>query len=402
MNSHQRARLEAQFDALSKSERAALLKEAAEQRRRGQKGRVRTEDNDTAPVSRGKRRTDSVRDEALRILSRRSDDSSDSPSVETSTPTDTQERQGIAIEVGRRRCVVEPDHPCDGFEVACLLSPDLAARQHEELAVGDRVVFSPGIGDDTARLVRVLPRQSSLARPDPRRPGRLRVIVANVDVVVIVVSIASPPLHPRLIDRYLIAVARGGAQALVCVNKIDLRNEPDGADPAVLEPYRAVGVTVIETSPTTGVGIDDLRAALTGRVCAFVGHSGVGKSSLVNALCPDIETQVGAVSDASQRGRHTTTQSQMYTLDDGIRIIDTPGVRSFSVEDVTPEEIRASFYEFDRWAAECRYRNCTHTHEPGCAVRAAAERGDVPPARFETYTRMMADGGEGRPDRVGS
>jgi ribosome biogenesis GTPase / thiamine phosphate phosphatase len=402
MNSHQRARLEAQFDSLTKSERAALLKEAAQLRRRGQKGRTRPDEDGGVSEPRARRRPDSVREVALRILLERSEKPSVSQTAESSPIMDSDMRQGVAIEVGRRRCVVEPDQACDGFEVACLLSPDLAAKQHEELAVGDRVVFTPGIGDDTARLVRVLPRRSSLARPDPRRPGRMRVVVANVDVVVIVVSIASPPLHPRLIDRFLIAVARGGAQPVVCVNKIDLLDDPDAADPALLEPYRAVGVTVIETSPTTGVGIDDLRAVLTGRVCAFVGHSGVGKSSLVNALCPDIDTQVGAVSDASQRGRHTTTQSQMYTLDDGIRIIDTPGVRSFSVEDVTPEEIRASFHEFDPWAAECRYRNCTHTHEPGCAVRAAAERGDVPPARFETYTRMMADGGEGRPERVGS
>ena len=395
LNNHQRAQLEAIFDALTKPERAALLKQAAERRRAGR--RVKPRAGEASEPRRAARSSDSVREIALRMLAERGQGAG--AGERTGLSDEGVELEGMAVEVGRRRCLVQPDGDCDRVE--CLLSPDLAATQHEGLAIGDRVVFAPGAGNEPARLVRVLDRRSSLSRPDPRRPGRLRVLVANVDVVVIVVSIASPPLHPRLIDRYLIAVGRGGARPVLCVNKSDLRNEPDAADPALLDPYRAVGVRVIETSPVTGEGVEELRAELAGTVCAFVGHSGVGKSSLVNALCPGLAAAVGQVSEASGKGRHTTTQSSMHTLDNGTRIIDTPGVRSFSVEDVSAEEIRASFHEFEPFAHACKFRDCTHTHEPGCAVRDAAERGRIPAARYETYRRMVEDGGEGRPDRVG-
>jgi len=379
------------LDALSKSERAALLKQAAERRRSSR--RVKPSADEPSESRRAARSSDTVREIALRMLAERGQGA---PVEDTNEDADME---GFAVEVGRRRCLVQPAGEAERVE--CLLSPDLAAKQHEGLAIGDRVVFAPGTGDEPARLVRVLPRHSSLSRPDPRRPGRLRVLVANVDVVVIVVSIASPPLHPRLIDRYLIAVGRGGARPVLCVNKFDLCDEPDAADPALLDPYRAVGLRVIETSPVTGRGIDELRKELAGTVCAFVGHSGVGKSSLVNALCPGLGAAVGQVSEGSGKGRHTTTQSSMHTLDNGTRIIDTPGVRSFSVEDVSADEIRASFHEFEAWNDACKFRDCTHTHEPGCAVREAAERGEIPPARYDTYRRMVEDGGEGRPDRVG-
>lgn len=338
---------------------------------------------------------------ALQILAERPELTDDEHAIEALVSVTGSVRTGVVIEVGRRRCVVEPFNDASAKPVACLLSPDLAARQHEELAVGDHAEFVPTEERDQARLVRVLPRTSALSRPDPRRPGRLRVVVANVDVVVVVVSIASPPLHPRLIDRFLMAVERGGARAVVCINKIDLRDTPEASDPALLDPYRAMGVQVIETSPTSCIGIDTLKNALAGTTCAFVGHSGVGKSSLVNAMDPQAQAEVGGVSDSSGRGRHTTTRSSMHVLDNGTRIIDTPGVRSFSVEDLTNDDIRAAFTEFVPFAEACHFRDCTHSHEPDCAVREAAASGDISSARYDTYRRMIADGGEGRPDRVG-
>lgn len=381
MNPHQRRQLEALLDAMSKVDRNRLFKEAADRRLGAQKSRRKSERDVDVPS--GKRRSDPLREWALRILAERQRDAPASAGAGREGGSSV----GVVVRVGRRRCTVEEA----GALIECLLSPDQADAQHEDLAVGDRVEFMPGLGDDSARLSRVLPRKSELSRPDPRRPGRRRVIVANVDVVVIVVSVVAPPLHPRLIDRYLVAVQRGGARPVVCVNKIDRLDPDERGVLALTEPYRRVGIRVIETSAQTGAGIDELRAELRGCTCALVGHSGVGKSSLANALDPALGAKVGGVSSASQRGRHTTVASSLHHLPGDIRVIDTPGVRSFSLEDMSISEVREAFPEFAAHAECCRYRNCTHTHEPGCRVRAAAQGDEIPASRYETYRRILQD-----------
>ncbi|RMH13688.1 MAG: ribosome small subunit-dependent GTPase A [Planctomycetota bacterium] len=380
MNPHQRRQLEAKFEQLSRSEQARLLREARERRREAQQSKKRSERGLDLPPSR--RKADPIRDWALKILAERAEtlDSTDDPRA-------VERKSGTVVRVGRRRCTVL----ADGEPTECLLSPEQAAAQHEELAVGDEVLIEPGSGQAPGRLVRVLPRRTELSRPDPRRPGRRRVIVANVDIVVIVVSVESPPLHPRLIDRYLIAVQRGGAEPVVCVNKIDRLNAHNRSVLKLLEPYRRVGVRVVEVSAESGKGLDELRRILHNTTCALVGHSGVGKSSLVNALDPQARARVGIVSKSSKRGRHTTVQSTLHLIDGGIRLIDTPGVRSFSLDDMSAEEVRSAFAEFDEPALSCRYRNCTHTHEPGCAVRAAAEADEIPMERYRTYLRILQD-----------
>lgn len=363
---------------MGKVERNRLFKEAAERRLQARKSRRKSEREIDVPT--GRRRSDPLREWALRILAERERESSASDSTGEGSI-------GVVVRVGRRRCTIEQS----GRLFECLLSPDQADTQHEDMAVGDRVLFVAGQGGEPARLSRVLPRQSELSRPDPRRPGRRRVIVANVDVVVIVVSVVAPPLHPRLIDRYLVAVQRGGGRPVVCVNKIDRLVPGDRAWLDVLDPYRRVGIRVIETSAQTGRGIEDLRAELGGCTCAVVGHSGVGKSSLANALDPSLGAKVGQISDASQRGRHTTVASSLHLLPGDIRLIDTPGVRSFSLEDMTVAEVREAFPEFAQLAESCRYRDCTHTHEPGCRVREAAACDQIPASRYETYRRILHD-----------
>lgn len=251
--------------------------------------------------------------------------------------------------------------------------------------VGDEVDVAVGQDGRTWRVKAIAPRRTVLARRSAGNSHRHQPIVANVDVVCVVVSVVSPPLHPRLIDRYLIAIQRGGAEPLVCVNKIDLLEDP--AELEVLEPYRELGVRVIPCSAGSGQGIEDLREAVRGKCLAFVGHSGVGKSSLANALFPALELRTGAVSEGYGRGTHTTTASQMVDLGDGTRVIDTPGIRSFGLGSFAPGELQEYFPEFE--GLPCRFRDCTHSHEPDCAVQEAVNAGAIPAARYDTYLRLL-------------
>ena len=277
-------------------------------------------------------------------------------------------------------------------EVTATLTADLAGHQQSDLAVGDEVLVERR--DDSHRVTAVLPRRSLLARADPHVAQRRRAIAANVDIVVVVAAAEAPPLHPRLIDRYLIAVEHSGARPVLVVNKVDLFDEGRRHELlAKLQPYRSLGMPVLPCSAERGEGIEEIRAALSGSTCVFVGQSGVGKSSLLNALDGDAAARVGAVRDGDGRGRHTTTASALYDLAGGIRVIDTPGIRRFSVEDDDPAAIAAGFTEFAPLAAGCRYRDCTHVHEPGCAVRRAVEDGAISRGRYESYRKLL--GGDG-------
>jgi len=248
-------------------------------------------------------------------------------------------------------------------------------RGHEAVP-GDRVLY-------TERGVeRILPRRTTLARTTPGQPHRQRVLAANIDLVAVVASFGEPPLRPGLIDRYLVAIQRGGAEPLLCVNKADLLT---AAERELLTPYEALGVPVLLCSTVTGAGLTELRAKLKGKLCVFTGHSGVGKSSLVNALAPGLDLRTGTVTESTGKGRHTTTASSLYELGCGIRIIDTPGIREFGIGLADADDM----VEFGAYAGQCRFRNCTHTHEPGCAVKEAVDRGDIPRARYESYLRLV-------------
>ena len=251
--------------------------------------------------------------------------------------------------------------------------------------MGDRVLFSM----ERRRITDVLARSSCLSRPDPHNPLVERVIAANIDVVVNVVSVRTPPLRPGLIDRYLIAIENSGAEPLICVNKADLITEDAAEFESMLAPYRAIGIPVVLCSANTGQGLREMTDLLAGRLCVFAGHSGVGKSSLLNALVPGLEIATQAVSQIHETGRHTTTGSRLYTLPGGGMIIDTPGIREFGLWQVTPAQVRDYFHEFDTHSIKCGFSDCSHTHEPNCAVVPAVAAGLVSPARYESYRRIM-------------
>jgi ribosome biogenesis GTPase len=218
-----------------------------------------------------------------------------------------------------------------------------------------------------------------------------RLIAANIDVVIHVVSVKAPPLRPRLIDRFLIAIQRGGAQAAICVNKIDLLDDIERArELATLDPYRALGVPVIAVSVKADEGIVELRALVEGKTCALVGHSGVGKSSILNALDARLEIATGELHKRGT-GRHTTTASTLHDLGGGTYLIDTPGIREFGLWNLTPETLRDYFPEFAEPGEYCRFNDCTHLHEPGCAVKEHAESGELSRARYDAYVRIAED-----------
>ena len=254
-------------------------------------------------------------------------------------------------------------------------------RPKEGLAAGDFVRF-----DEMGRIREVLLRRTTLSRPDPMNARIERVIAANVDVVVMVASIRSPELRPGLIDRYLIAIEKGGAEPLLCVSKCDLAES--GEDFAPIAPYRELGVDMCRVSVRTGEGLEELRAALRGKLAVLVGHSGVGKSSLLNVFVPDAGARTGEISEAYGKGKHTTRGSRLYEHA-GVRIIDTPGVREFGLWEITAAEVLRSFREFEPFANACQFADCTHTHEPICAVREAAEDGRIAKARYATYRRLL-------------
>ncbi|HEX3068795.1 MAG TPA: ribosome small subunit-dependent GTPase A [Thermoanaerobaculia bacterium] len=292
----------------------------------------------------------------------------------------------MVISVGSGRCRLFHN----GREFECVVPPELAARQKSALAVGDRVV-TEALADGTCRLSAVLARRTRLSRPDPLNPRLQRLIAANIDIVIHVVSVKAPPLRPRLIDRFLIAIQRGGAEAAICVNKIDLL-EPDerARELASLDPYRALGVPVVACSIKNGEGIAELRALVEGRTCALVGHSGVGKSSILNALDERLDIATGELHKRGT-GRHTTTASTLHDLGGNTFLIDTPGIREFGLWKLTLETLRDYFPEFSEPGEYCRFNDCSHLHEPGCAVKERAESGELSKARYDAYVRLAED-----------
>ncbi len=398
LNKHQKAKLEGILASLPKNERDRLYDQARKQRsdaqkRRGAKAR---ETVDGERVGRGKRRPDPLEDWVLRLV--------DKEYAHKRADAGSRERElapGLVVGLTRRRATVMVDGESE--PVLARLSADMAGRQQSAIAVGDRVSITeldlPN-EEEHWEVVNVLPRTSKLARPDAHNPQQERVVAANVDVVVIVVSVASPPLHPRLIDRYLVAVEWGGCDAVIAVNKADLlaANELAGAL-RKLDPYRAAGIPIAVCAAAPGDDaasrVGELRRLLAGKTCAFVGHSGVGKSSLANALDAGLGIETGAVRGLDQRGRHTTTASEMHLIQnpDGsqIRVIDTPGVRFFGMAEMSPEELRWLFPEFEAFVHSCRFTDCSHEHEPGCAVKAAVEAGAISAARYDTYLRLLGE-----------
>ncbi|MEO0650023.1 MAG: ribosome small subunit-dependent GTPase A [Planctomycetota bacterium] len=279
----------------------------------------------------------------------------------------------------------------NGARVACgdEVRP-MALGPEDDLAVGDGVEVreaAPG----QLRLVRRLERHSVLARADPSRPGQGRVLAANVDLALVVLSVVGPPFKPGLFDRFQVALTAGGIEPLLVVNKLDLLTERTGREDLErqLAPYAAAGAAIHRVSTASGLGIDGLRAAVAGRTLVAVGHSGVGKSSLLNALDGSgVARAVGPVRASDGKGRHTTTSSELRQLPGDTRLIDTPGIRSLGLLAEQLASLDEAYPEVAAFALSCRFADCRHALEPDCAVRAALERGELPLERWQAYARL--------------
>jgi ribosome biogenesis GTPase len=275
-----------------------------------------------------------------------------------------------------------------------VVEASLRGRLKLQHRTGDRVVAGDHVElarqpDGGYTIEAVAPRTNVLARRAPRGGRGAKVIVANVDQVVVVFAAAQPEPRLRMLDRFLILAESNDIPAVVLVNKLDLADRDETA--TLFAPYTKAGYTVRFASVKQNEGIDAIRDVLCGRESVLAGPSGVGKSSLLNAIQPGLGLRIGAVSEAVNKGQHTTVAAQLIPLACGGYVADTPGLRELGLWGIEKDELREYFPEFLPLRDDCRFDNCTHTHEPGCAVRAAVARGDIGAARYESYVAMLND-----------
>ena len=259
-------------------------------------------------------------------------------------------------------------------------------RLGDLIAVGDWVDITP-LPDREGIIEEIEPRQRMLVRMAPTPRGAYQqIIIANPDQAVFVFACARPELHPGMLDRFLVVAEKQHLPAVIVANKVDLVGMAQAE--RLFSYYAAVGYPLVYTSTRTELGILALNLRLQGKISVFAGPSGAGKSSLLNSIQPGLGLAVRAISQTTEKGRHTTVVRQLFPLASGGYVADTPGLKAMALWDILPEELDGYFPELRQLVDECQFNDCTHTHEPGCAVLAALARGDVHPERYASYVRM--------------
>ena len=263
----------------------------------------------------------------------------------------------------------------------------------DPIAIGDRVRFLDA-GQSRGIITEILPRSSKISRPAtvPGQHAFEQVIASNVDLILPVFAVADPTPKWGLLDRYLVSAESSELAAVIVITKIDLAWKNKEFD-SELDAYRRAGYRILQVSATTGQGIEELKQTLRGRTSVLVGKSGVGKTSLLNAIQPGLGLRVKAVSQGEQgKGRHTTTHLEMFELEFGGSVVDTPGIREFGLWEITGEELAYLFPEMADYVGQCKFGlSCRHDHEPGCAIRRAVMAGNVSPHRYKSYLDLRGE-----------
>ncbi|MBR5087181.1 MAG: ribosome small subunit-dependent GTPase A [Muribaculaceae bacterium] len=303
-------------------------------------------------------------------------------------------QQGLVIKNTGSWYIVRTD---DGTERNCKIKGNLRLkgfRCTNPVAVGDNVEIEVK-EDGTAFIRSILPRRNYIIRRASNLSREFQILAANLDMAVLVVTLVNPETSTVFIDRFLATAEAYNVPVTIVFNKIDLLAESEDSQllDAIVYLYRNIGYTVVPMSVVTGEGVDLLRNELQGKTALFSGNSGVGKSSIINLLVPDARLKVGDISEVHHTGMHTTTFSEMLDIpgDNAGHIIDTPGVKGFGTIDFEKSEIAHYFPEIFKISKDCKYGNCTHTHEPGCAVLAAVEQSLISQSRYNSYLSIMDD-----------
>jgi ribosome biogenesis GTPase len=277
----------------------------------------------------------------------------------------------------------------DGLTQEVSLRGRLKKEGADKLAVGDEVWLEEDARGGSWAVAEILPRRSRLARRAPAGARGERILAANIDQVIVVFAAAKPEPHVRMLDRFLVIAEANEIPARIVINKTDLADEQSVR--ARFADYEAAGYPVHLTSVSERRGLEELRAVLHDRVSALTGPSGVGKSSLLNSLYPGLDLRVGAISESVNKGRHTTVGSALHPIPGGGFVVDTPGLREVGVWGLDPDALDQCFPEFLPLIGECRFADCSHLHEPGCAVRKAVDDGRVSRERWESYAKLHAE-----------
>lgn len=261
------------------------------------------------------------------------------------------------------------------------------------IGVGDHVQYEMEVGEETNAIITgISPRKNYIVRQSPHNKHLLHLIAANIDQALLIVTVRDPMLKPGFIDRFLMMTEPQDIPVIIALNKSDLY-EPDEIDLAntLCSVYKSLGYQAFLTSVISGEGLLELKEALQGSITLLSGQSGVGKSSLVNALEPNLTLRTGELSDHSGKGQHTTTFAEMLPLDGGGAIIDTPGIKSLSFNNLEILDVVHNFREIFKWSSQCKYNNCTHRNEPHCAVKKACVDGYISEIRYDHYIQILSE-----------